>query len=140
MEELDQINTAENKKEYDRISEEIESLHVEHDKIITEGLFNKDPYYDNRINFNRIKNEILELKSKRRLVQPVEFYGFIDEEDDVMSLSDFIASVKAGIFGDDDGHGRYVLGNRITNITIHPSDVIDNTLRNEFKLITWFSK
>lgn len=59
---------------------------------------------------------------------------------DLMSLDDFIESVKSGGFIDYDGYGNYVKDGKMTDIEIYPSDVKNGNIRKEFDKIVWFNR
>jgi len=83
---------------------------------------------------------------------PLPNYG------DHMELDHFIACCKSSCFIDSDGSGCYATADKITNITVHPSDItgkysefnfetheyIPRTckidIRKEFSHVVWFNK
>lgn len=76
-----------------------------------------------------------------RLVKPVGETSELDEDDDVMTLEEFIQAAKDGNFIDYDGYGRYVDDNgQETDITIMPSDITAGMYRNDFKKIVWYNR
>jgi len=77
-------------------------------------------------------------REKRMLMTPK--YSSIPEYGDVMSLEHFIECVHDGVFIDYDGNGNYVDGERMTNITIIPSDVLNDSVRDDFDTIIWFNR
>ena len=84
-------------------------------------------------------DKVQELSQKYRLVQEPVFtelstYGH------VMTLTEFIESVKTGGFIDYDGFGLYVRDGLESDITILPSDVYSNMVRNDFDTIFWFNR
>ena len=80
-------------------------------------------------------------RDKRMLMFPeYRENDLIDEDDDVMSLEDFIEAVNEGCFIDYDGFGCYVKDGKKSNIHIYPSDVKHKALRKDFDTIVWFNK
>ena len=75
---------------------------------------------------------------KRMLMIPV--FDVLPDFGDVMSLNDFIDSVKKGYFIDYDGHGYYVRDGKESNIMLHPSDVERGAVRKDFDTIIWYNK
>jgi hypothetical protein len=80
------------------------------------------------------------LDRELRMIIPYELMNEIVDDDDVMSLKEFIHAVKLGFFIDYDGYGRYVKDGKKTNIEILPSDVKYRAIRKEFNTIVWFNK
>lgn len=50
-----------------------------------------------------------------------EPYNHEDGGDCLMSIEEFIASVRFGAFNDDDGHGECAIDDMISNVRIYPS-------------------
>jgi len=88
---------------------------------------------------NEVWNIRNELNREKRMIMPYEL-SELPDYGDVMPLSDFIDRVKSGGFIDYDGSGDYVKDGKISNITIYPSDVKHNSIRNDFDTIIWFNK
>ena len=64
----------------------------------------------------------------------------LDNNGHVMTIKNFIATVKMGGFVDYDGFGRYVKDNQESDIEIYPSDVKYKSIRTDFDKIIWFNK
>lgn len=85
-------------------------------------------------------SKINNLDRERRLLliptleQEIPNYGHL------MSLKEFIKDVKSGGFIDYDGYGYYSTETKMSNITIYPSDVDNNSLRKDFVYIVWFNR
>lgn len=62
------------------------------------------------------------------------------DDDDIMSLDDFVKCCTTGTFTDNDGHGNYATDDKVTNIRIYPSHVIENKYLKEFPKIVWYNK
>lgn len=58
----------------------------------------------------------------------------------VMTLKDFTECCLDGGFIDYDGSGNYIKDNKMTNITIYPSDITNNLYRKDFDKIIWFNR
>ena len=97
--------------------------------------------YDEWVDFMDPEQTQLEVLSQkiRLLIEP-EFEDLDPTSGDVMSLEQFVESVKCGDFIDYDGHGCYVRGDKESNIVIFPSDVIAGRVRKDFDTIIWFNK
>jgi hypothetical protein len=77
-------------------------------------------------------------REKRMLMTPK--YHTLPEYGDVMSLKDFILAVKDGMFIDSDGHGNYCREDKESDISINPSDVRYDSIRDDFDTVIWFNK
>jgi hypothetical protein len=64
----------------------------------------------------------------------------IPDECDLMTLQEFIDSVKDGLFVDYDGHGRYANGMMMSPELIYPSDVIKGVVLEGWTHVAWFNK
>lgn len=84
-------------------------------------------------------DKINKLDREKRVTMPYELED-IPTYGDRMTLKDFIECVKDGGFIDYDGSGNYVIDNKMTDITIYPSDVKHKAIRTEFTEIIWFNK
>ena len=82
-----------------------------------------------------------ELSREKRMMMPYKMEEIPNPNHcDVMSLKDFIACVKAGVFIDYDGYGNYAKDNMMSNITILPSDVKHKSIRKDFDTVVWFNR
>ncbi len=72
---------------------------------------------------------------------PVE-WADLPKYGDLMRIEDWIECVEDGGFIDYDGSGTYSDGERMSNKTVHPSDVnADQLIKNEeFTRIVWFNR
>lgn len=77
--------------------------------------------------------------------EPIPEYG------DLMTMEEFIASVKAGLFIDYDGFGNYSDGKRVLHRTlseendyepliVNPSDVKKGKIRKGFSHVVWYNR
>ena len=64
----------------------------------------------------------------------------IPNECDLMTLQEFIDSVKDGLFVDYDGHGRYANSMMMSPELIYPSDVIKGVILEGWTHVAWFNK
>lgn len=62
----------------------------------------------------------------------------IPEYGEKMTSKEFFQCVKDGIFNDYDGHGRYATKNKMTNIYVYPSDIVNIDIR--WSHVIWFNK
>ena len=90
------------------------------------------PEWDKLANLEREQRMLIIPDFDKEIIGPE--YG------DLMSIKDFIDSVKKGGFIDSDGYGNYVRDGKRSNITIHPSDIQYNAIRTDFDTIIWFNK
>lgn len=82
---------------------------------------------------------IEKLDAKKRMIMSYTLEE-IPEYGDVMSLKDFVKSVNDGWFIDYDGSGNYATKDKMTNISIYPSDVEKGNIRKDFDSIVWFNR
>lgn len=61
------------------------------------------------------------------------------DDDDIMTLDDFIKSCEAGAFIDDDGVGEYSKGTERSGISVSPSEVLLSPNR-EWTHVVWFNR
>jgi hypothetical protein len=99
-----------------------------------------DTYDEYEIAVAPFQAKLRALDRELRMIIPYELMNEIVDDDDVMSLKEFIHAVKLGFFIDYDGYGRYVKDGKKTNIEILPSDVKYRAIRKEFNTIVWFNK
>ena len=99
-----------------------------------------DTYDEYEIAIAPFQAKLRSLDRELRMILPCELMDKIADDDDVMTIREFISAVKSGIFIDTDGYGRYVKDNKKTNITILPSDVKYQAIRKDFNIIVWFNK
>jgi len=83
--------------------------------------------------------EINELDRRLRLIRPYEVTD-IPDYGDVMTLNEFKNFCRNGMFVDSDGYGHYIDDDKMTDITIHPSDVKHKSLRYSLNKIIWFNR
>ena len=90
--------------------------------------------YDNHCREERYKYNLL--SNEKRMLMDYELCD-IPDYGDRMPLKEFLECVECGGFIDYDGSGNYIFENKMTNISIHPSD---KKHRTEFTEIIWFNK
>lgn len=124
----------------------IDYLKAEHERILklVQEKNNNIPSnlsYQEWLDFQNPEAEMLDSLSQeiRLIVEPV-FEDLDPKSGDVMSLEDFVESVKNGDFIDYDGYGHYVRGDKESDVTIIPSDVIANKIRTDFDTIIWYNR
>lgn len=86
-----------------------------------------------------LANKVLSLTREVRFIQKPK-YEAIPSYSDIMTLDEFIDSVKEGSFDDYDGHGNYANAKQMTDIRVYPSDLKHNTIRREFTHVVWFNR
>jgi hypothetical protein len=55
-------------------------------------------------------------------------------------FDEFVKMCKDGWLIDYDGCGNYATEDKILDIIIYPSDIIDKTYRKDFDYVIWFNK
>lgn len=78
-------------------------------------------------------------KSLKYMTNKYDLDMFYDD-DDIMSLDDFVKCCKTGMFTDNDGHGKYATDDKVTDIRIYPSHIIENKYLKDFPKIVWYNK
>jgi hypothetical protein len=62
----------------------------------------------------------------------------------IMTLKNFSRDCANALLTDYDGHGRYVAEfngkQMMTDIYVHPSDILDGDIKKEYNLVIWFNK
>jgi hypothetical protein len=81
----------------------------------------------------------MDISRRIRMIKEPKFEN-IPDYGDVMSLKNFIENVECGGFIDYDGSGNYVRDGKMSDISIEPSDVDNNSVRKDFDTIVWFNK
>ena len=121
--------------------EEIEKEMMRYEKIVHEKMmrfdFQKCKSFEEYDDYCKKEKTILDkLCNEKRMLMD---YTLSDIPDycDRMSLKDFLEDVKCGNFIDYDCSGNYLLGDKMTNISIYPSD---KKHRTEFTEIVWFNR
>jgi uncharacterized protein YigE (DUF2233 family) len=98
-----------------------------------------DTYDEYEIAIAPFQARIRTLERELRTIMPYKLMDKVDD-DDVMTIKEFISAVKSGLFIDYDGYGRYVKDGKKTNIVILPSDVKYQAIRRDFNRMVWFNK
>ena len=114
-----------------------ETLQARDDEFFKKSNGSFELYQDLREPFT---SKMDKLDRERRMIMTPEFEREIPDYGDVMPLSDFVECCKDGGFIDYDGSGNYVKDNKISNISIYPSDVENNSVRKDFDTIIWFNR
>ena len=83
--------------------------------------------------------EAIKLDRKIRLIRPYKLED-IPDYGTIMTLNEFKNNVRNGGFVDYDGHGKYIDGDKMTDINIYPSDVKHKSLRHKLNKIIWFNR
>jgi hypothetical protein len=94
---------------------------------------------DFRRHMQPLWDKAAKLSAEMRMIMIPEFQE-LSEYGDVMSLKEFISTVKSGGFIDYDGFGKYVKNKQESNIHIYPSDIKHGLIRKDFNQIIWFNK
>lgn len=121
--------------------EEIEKEIIRYNEIIDNKMlsfdFQKCKSFGEYENYCKKERIILnELYNEKRMLMDYTLSD-IPDYGDIMYLKDFLEDVKCGNFIDYDGSGNYLLGDKMTNISIYPSD---KKHRTEFTEIVWFNR
>jgi len=67
-------------------------------------------------------------------MEPLVDYG------DHMTMEAFVACCKDGGFVDSDGSGTYATATKMSNVSIHPSDIVDDNYDYRYSHVVWFNK
>lgn len=78
-------------------------------------------------------------EKKIKAIRPVELKP-LSEYGHLMTLEEFVECVSDGGFIDYDGFGHYVIDNQETNVEVHPSEIAEGNIRNEFTHVMWFNR
>lgn len=95
----------------------------------------QEDLHENEDDKNQLPSDIIEVEGEvSSQLSP------IPDECDLMTIQEFIDSVKDGLFNDDDGHGRYANGLLMSPEMIYPSDVVKGVVLEGWTHIAWFNK
>lgn len=122
----------------EELEKELVIAHAKYDEVyenLPEGLEYKE--FQERL--KPVSEKVSEINRKLRLIREPQ-YSDLPNYGDVMTLKDFIKNVKSGGFIDYDGSGNYVKGDKMSDITIYPSDVKNKSIRKDFDTIIWFNR
>lgn len=127
-------------KTYEELVKEEERLYDRYnemsDECANEGLSYKD--FCKRA--KDVKEQLYFIGKYMRLKKsPTVEYGK-EWKGDLYTLERFIDLVKNGGFIDDDGFGYYATDDVKSDITIYPSDIMENIYRKDFTHIIWFNR
>lgn len=67
-------------------------------------------------------------------MEPIPEYGYL------MTMEEFIETVKCGFFIDYDGYGCYSDGKEISQGSVCPSDVAKGTVDMKWSHVVWFNR
>jgi hypothetical protein len=127
-------------KKIEEINNEIHKLDIvieeKLDKYINTKSFQEYMFLTENMPEVKLRNK---LDRNKRMIMSYELSD-IPKYGNVMSLNNFISSVKCGGYIDYDGSGNYIKDDKMTNITIYASDVNHNSIRKEFDKIIWFNR
>jgi hypothetical protein len=77
------------------------------------------------------------------MAEPIELEE-LPNYGDLITMKNFIRYCVNGWFIDYDGHGRYVVDvdgkKMMTNLYVHPSEVLDNSYKQKYKFVMWFNR
>jgi hypothetical protein len=88
----------------------------------------------------KTSNEVQRISREYRLIVTPVFGDEPDADADIMSIEDFIECCNDGGFIDYDGFGKYMKDGKLSDITIYPSDVSHNMVREDFDTIAWYNR
>jgi hypothetical protein len=125
-------------KKIEELEKELEVARTEYNEVF-EGLPEELNYKEFQEHLNPISNKIDEISRKLRLIREPQ-YSVLPSYGNVMALKNFVKNVKSGGFIDYDGSGNYVKGDKMSDITIYPSDVKNKSIRKDFDTIIWFNR
>lgn len=73
--------------------------------------------------------------------ETIKFNPFDElDEECLMTFEEFKISAKYGIFTDDDGYGYYATSDKVSNVYINFSDVLNNTVPEWVTHVCWYNK
>lgn len=74
-----------------------------------------------------------------KLLQPIR-YEPIPNFGDKMTIDDFKNMSNYGVIVDSDGHGYYATEDKITNLSVKPSDYFSRSIDKRFSHVIWFNR
>lgn len=123
----------------EELEKKIEELEEEVDKIYNKS-FERPDGWEWYCKHPKLK-QLEDLQRDYKLIQDYELKDIDKSCGDLMTLQDFIEGCEIGpLFTDYDGFGEYATKNKVSNITVYPSDIISRKFRKDFTHIMWYNK
>jgi hypothetical protein len=122
----------------EELEKQLEVAYQEYDEVY-DNLPDDLSYLEFQERLKPVSIKVSGISRKIRMIKEPEFEDLPDYGH-IMTLKDFVSNVKSGGFIDYDGRGNYVRGDKMSNITIRPSDVEYKTVRKDFDSIIWFNR
>jgi len=125
----------------DKLEKYYEKLEIANDEldVFRDGWDFQRTYEEYEVESELFYEKIAVINRAIRLLKPFKLKDK-DGHGSLMTLEDFVDSCKSGGFIDYDGFGNYSTKDKISDITIYPSDVEANELRSNFTHVTWYNR
>lgn len=106
-------------------------------------LFKKDLSHETKKEFVEDVFEWIERSftfNLERSYKEIVFKDLIESDSHILSMAEFEECCKDRSFIDYDGYGLYSDGEKLSNMSIYPSDVLANRHRKEISHVVWFNR
>jgi hypothetical protein len=122
----------------EEIEKELKVANLEYDTVFRNLLVDLS-YQDFQKSLEPYSKKVEKLSQEKRLLK-VPTFKDLPNYGHTMSIDEFIECCKSGGFIDYDGYGKYVKNNKMSDITIYPSDIKADKYRKDFNQIIWFNR
>lgn len=124
-------------EEYKRLESQLDILEDEFDKE-----FNSDEYnsYDEFLKGTKeLRHKMWELGSSMRLLQ-IPNYEDLPDCGELLEFETFAYDCHTKAIIPYDGYGYYATKDKMTDIAVSPTDIVNNKYRTDFTHVMWFNK
>ena len=85
--------------------------------------------------------ELVRLERELRLVKDYTLRDIKGECGNLMTLESFAEACRVGpLFIDSDGCGEYAFKDKVSDLSIYPSDITSGVYRKDFTHVMWYNK
>lgn len=127
-------------KELAKLLKEFKQLDDEYNRIYTESAKKGLPYEEMEELTREITNEMYFKSKKIRLYKEPELTYGKQWNGKIFELEKFKDMAMSGEITDNDGYGEYATLTAKSDISIYPSDILENIYRTDFTHVIWFNK
>lgn len=127
---------------YDELKSHIKEIQVNVDKQINDLYNNNNMSFDEfNDTFEAITKDINDAKLILRLKIPLDQIEMTEHNfGDLMTIEEFGEDCKEGWLIDYDGHGSYATNDKVSDVSIYPSEFLSGNYRKDFTHIVWYNR
>lgn len=119
------------KEEYDKLTKEIEAK-------MTECASRGDSWEKYKDSSRELLVKRMKLSQEIRLIEVPEITYGKEYVGNKIPIEKFTEMAKSGLIKNNDGYGYYATENSVSNISVYPTDFLDDKYRTDFTHILWF--